>query len=796
MGRLLRTRILPLVAKSLSERLAFPMSVRVFRVLDVVIRNCLAITTLESEICLGLMNRTLEPDPAVPWKRVLCMELLRGFFADPNVVLDLCATFDGEDGRVFFVRDMVSSFVRIASEKPLLIGLGQESSSPAGDYSSQDVQAEQAAVEAGGVAGVIGGAVGTRAALVPGISSQLSSVRASCLDQLDKTEPPALPETYLYSLVLIAINNLAESLARFILPLTVQSEGRSRKKVRARGDAPGSDPINSGSETRQAETSALPQSVARTLSYRKKTVPINPLSLENHPSFSGIQAVENLISECWPGILATYATFLYAALDSDYYHALVRAFQKFTQVAGLLRLSTPRDAFLTTLGKAAVPSKVLTATISSPNLSSADSPTRFGHARSLLGVDTLVGQASGLTTDAARRQSLDVGPQPLSSRNMLCLRALLNLAIALGPTLEGAWTIIFETLQQADIIIAFTGTKLASRPYPQPGHQGEHDTSSNQSLGVEVAAVQAAALRLFESTVDFPHEAFVRMLESLCALLHDSSAPRTSNGQAKVVPRPSFHQRRVGSFSGSGLNSDSQDQDHVLALRKIGNIANLNSSRFIGPDHAETGWEVLIEELISVATNGSAGAVARHQAAHIISQITVKIAESIDDSEPELTNVVQCRVLSALAKEIATTWDAIETGREADYDINLEVHDIALEALRTIVEKCGDSLSGGWAIVFTIILSVFGRRPNFSEIESLRAEDEEVVDGEAVRLIATRLGRSAFASMQLICSDFLASTPLNSIQILIDALYRFCLQEDDLNVTLTVSTLTFDSGSH
>ena len=127
-----------------------------------------------------------------------------------------------------------------------------------------------------------------------------------------------------------------------------------------------------------------PKSLERGVSFKKNPVPLNPLTLEDHPLYEGIKTCAAIIDKCWPAILATCSTFLYAALDADYYHGLVRSFQKFTHVAGLFRLSTPRDAFLTTLGKAAVPPNVFTANSGSaptPSTPSAESHSLFSNAR-------------------------------------------------------------------------------------------------------------------------------------------------------------------------------------------------------------------------------------------------------------------------------------------------------------------------------------------------------------------------------------------------------------------------------
>jgi hypothetical protein len=65
--------------------------------------------------------------------------------------------------------------------------------------------------------------------------------------------------------------------------------------------------------------------------------------------------------------------------------------------------------------------------------------------------------------------------------------------------------------------------------------------------------------------------------------------------------------------------------------------------------------------------------------------------------------------------------------------------------------------------------------------------EDEHHDKTKVATISPRLIRSAFNSLQLICSDFLSSLPNSCFLMLVDTLYNFCSQNDDLNISLTVS---------
>lgn len=769
---ILRNLLMPLIIRSLSDRLSFPIVVRIIRVLNLIIRNHLTILPSECEIALGLLNHMLDPQASQLWKRALCLEVFRGIYADSRLLLAIYFQFDAQEGKKKIFGDNLASFVRLATEKPALIGLGQQSTAPANFADESIAGSEQAAAAAGAMAGDIGGPISDRSSgsRPTGISAQWSSMKTPCIDHLDKSDPPVLPETYIYSLVLTCITNISESLARFVLPLTVHHDSKSRKKAKT-DDVP-------TQEAEESPTSEGRRQLSRTQSFRKKTIPVNPLDLVDHPAYAYIETSLTLVTECWPAILATCSTFLNATLDVDYYRALVRAIQKFTQVAGLLRMATPRDAFLTTMGKAAVPSNLLVANMASPKPSAGDQGGMFQSAKGLLGVDSLVSQASSTSAEHGRRPSHDVQVPALGPRNLLCLRALLNLAIALGPTLQTAWSIVFETLQVADLVLSLSN---------QSGGRGPHFAGAEgvaEKMEAETSAVQAAARRLFESTVDFPNESFVEVLQALCALLSEPSSTESGQATPTAAGRPQIlHQRRLGSVSRISVSTGTASRDSAFALNKIGELAALNEARLSQYDPSESGWDTFVHEVVRFSADDRKASASRLLAADILSRTVREIAEiSMYDEQREQ---IQARILSTIQRQISVLRlnDVKTRGEYSDTDVR--VHQIALDALKSVIEQCGESLIAGWASVLDSLLSVFLPIDAPQETKS-EAQNQP----RTINVISRSLARSAFATVQLICSDFLASVPDACLTTLLELLLNFCGQQDDLNMSLTVSAST------
>ncbi|KAI1100359.1 hypothetical protein F4804DRAFT_336306 [Jackrogersella minutella] len=804
-AHILRTRVMPFVIKALSEKPSFATSVRLVRILYTLLRKHLDVLPSEGGEALDTLTQLVDQDTAA-WRRALCMEVFRGIFSEPPLLRRIFTLYDSKEGEKDVLKNLTATFVRVSTEKPVIIGLGHQSTIPVvNPYANMGGSSDQAMLEASGVTGIISGSVGEGGNT--GISSQWSTVRVACIDHLDKTEPPLVPESYIYALTLSCITSLSEGLAKFILPLTVPPDNRTRKRnakqTETGRDSPGLIDDDNGPKT-AIERTATMNSLERSGSFKKNPVPLNPLAVKDHPLHVEVEICAAIIDECWPAILATCSTFLYAALDSEYYHGLVRAFQKFAHVAGLLHLTTPRDAFLTTLGKAAVPPNVFTACLNTgAPKPTAPSPVHeppnsiLGNARGLLSVDNLVTPV-GAAGERQRQASVDANtiPQTLNTRNLLCLRALLNLGIALGPTLTSSWSIVLETLQQADFVLFTTGKASGRTPIAGKGPDPKAENEASLLLAnfsTEIRAVETAASRLFESTVDFPNGAFVEVVDAICTLLDQqpepgsepSSRPQSSPSLTppmQSLRTPSGQHRRLISVSSIAPTGPSQEDQFALA--KIGELATINIERLLTYPPDVSGWTRITTELISALGSVSMPAQIRTRAADILVRLILDAAKSVAGLDDETRGRVQLRLLEALRDSLLPLQMEDRAASVATHSTDIDIHKIILEGLKSLLDDCGDALLSGWEITFEVIGSIFIPR-RFGNDSARDVSDQPLT-------LTTRSGkliRSAFNSLQLICSDFLSSLPKSCFLILVDTLYKFCSQDDDLNIALT--TVTF-----
>jgi hypothetical protein len=433
-----------------------------------------------------------------------------------------------------------------------------------------------------------------------------------------------------------------------------------------------------------------------------------------------------------------------------------------------------------------------------------ESNSIFSNARGLLSVDSLV-SPTGLGPEKQRQLSMDMSAASLNTRNLLCLRALLNLGIALGPTLSSSWSIVLETLQQADFVIFSSGKAAGRTPMSAKGpdpHAEQEVSALLANFNTEIRAVETAASRLFESTIDFPNPAFVEIVGAVCNLLEHTEPPSAASSRPQSPPSsaglkaPVFPTKRVMSVSSPSLTGP--NQENQFALAKLGDLASINIERLLSYSPDVSGWMPLTTELISALSSVSNPAPVRARAAETLVRILLEEANAVAPQPEEPRGQIQRRLLEAFRDSLIPLQAPDREVSVSTHAVDVDIHKIILEGLKGLLENCGESLINGWELTFEIIDTIFINRDLSTEVKRGTSTHRPILLTRSIKLI-----RPSFASLQLICSDFLPSLPNACFLNLVDTLYKFCTQDDDLNVALTVSwnpashgiPLTFDRPS-
>ncbi|KAL9593500.1 MAG: hypothetical protein Q9219_007524 [cf. Caloplaca sp. 3 TL-2023] len=705
----IQNRLMPLIIQALSDKASFALTVRSMRILRLLTSRLLIALSTELEIAINFVNHSLDPRTSSEWKRAICLEFLCEIYSDPKLTRAIYSQYDEQSEQKNLTGDYLALLVRLAGEKPAVIGLGRQRSETEAQHS---LAAEQIGIESGGISGAIATPQVDANLNKAGINSQWSTIRTPCLDLVDKTEPPVLPVTYIYSLVLTCITGFSEGLAKFLLPFTVPTESKTKRRRAVASSEQGTRDSESGDHGGFVNGSTTKQLYAE-LPPSEGKVPINPLSLVDHEMYHQICTSASIVEQCWPALLAASSIFLDASLDSDYLHALIRSVQKFTQVAGMLCLATPRDAFLTTLAKHAVP-RLVDDPVNSPVMPVSEHSEAEGD-------DSREGSESGAV--ATRHKEVNLSLNPISARNLLCLRALLNLGIALGPVIRESWTIILETLHQVDVAL-----RASSRQSQEGRRTGLIDQShlpstSDNEVDTERDAVETAASRLFLSTAALPDPEYLEILKSFSDLAYVSSPGHVRSGLHDkswntLSPQATTPgHRRFPSMSRATMNEALIAENTGLILDRMAQIAQCNIQRLSRSQSTNSGWSIFVRLYTDYLVSAAIAPKVRISAAKKLYELANQVISSTRDTPPEHQDETTTRCLDALMAAVSSLWKSNDT--KTALSVSLEIHAMGLEALTSILEQRGEVLRSGWATVFSVIMS------SFEDIEQAKGVQSE-----------------------------------------------------------------------
>ncbi|KAI5304330.1 hypothetical protein KEM56_006615, partial [Ascosphaera pollenicola] len=161
-GQVLQARLMPLIIRFVAGANGFALTIRATRVLLLLLKDYMSIFPDDCGKALDLLINQLDSE-ATPWRRALSMEVFRSLYSEPRIVRQIFHLFDEQQGRKNIMRDHMACMVRLASEKPSVIGIGHQSTLPTGPVSARDAMDEAVTLETG-VAGVIGSGTGQMSA--------------------------------------------------------------------------------------------------------------------------------------------------------------------------------------------------------------------------------------------------------------------------------------------------------------------------------------------------------------------------------------------------------------------------------------------------------------------------------------------------------------------------------------------------------------------------------------------------------------------------------------------------------
>ncbi|KAI0354523.1 hypothetical protein OH77DRAFT_1548844 [Trametes cingulata] len=798
---LLQHHLCPLVHKSLSDRPNFPLTLRCTRVVFLLLKQFSSELKTESEVFLMLLIRIIGADSSDAdssestqghltrplWMRVLAMEIMRGLCSDAELMRNVWDRYDAEEGGSKVFTSLITALKRLVTERPQLLGVCQQMFGVGVSTHPSSASTESMyGLDVGGVAGMVASAASATVSGVAnmmtteaGLSVQGSAMKLQCIDQLDKADAPPIPESYLYLLGVQCLVSLCEGFAAFTAPLY---NSIMVQKPRSAGE-----PVIRAPPA--LDLTKLPQ---------------------DEPSTKHLHTVHDMVESGWPALLAALSFLISTNLSDELFVDVLASYQALTTVSGMLGLTTPRDAFFTSLARLAIPTRVV---------SSLDSyvPVEPSTPRTAA---SAISESFGVSLPGANTQ-----PPGLSERNMACLKVLVASALFLAGSLGESWFDILEALQNADYVLTMKGARQAgskrntigpgagslpgsrsvstSGGAPQAAASGSTQQSTSSQprhpllADLDPDSLQHAIQRLFDASKNLDDNAFRDFVKALCKLSAAMIGMQSEAGEPSSTavnesteelaasaglspPVESAHRRRV-----SGIHLPRTLRTGDFGISKLGGVAMLNIHRLIYRS-PEVAWDPITGHLLSVVRHPHAPPTIRTQAARVLDDILVVVPRNISTTG-ELQPKVQRRVLDVLAQQVIPDSATSST-------TTVEIRRMGLETLHQILQSSGHTLVVGWETIFEMLGSVCKSAPAPSVGASPLASpslQQELGRNRPPPLSYlnekgyTSLVKIAFQSLTLVC-DSLSSLSPEHLRLCIGTLGQFGRQADT-NIALTAA---------
>ncbi|KAE8208689.1 hypothetical protein CF335_g221 [Tilletia laevis] len=734
----LRQSTCPLLIKALSEKPVFPTSLRLMRVLFLLLRQFSTELVLEVEILMNIMIKTIQPlqAPGIPeegnesgtltppWQRILVMEVIRSLTADITFLRNLWKWYDAEQSGSSVFAKLIESLHRLVTENPQALGRGSESMSGSAAASINRRQSRGSMDQgytgglyeaAAGLANAaIGGVLAPNSTDALGLSFEASAPSMQTIDQLDKSEAPVTPPTYVYLLAMQSLVNVAQAFSSQILPAY------------------------------SAFVNARPK-------HSPRAPPPLDLNTLKGSARQDMDAAIAMVNSAWTSLLASFTFLLSSKCDDAVFAEVLSALRNFTNVTGVLTLQTPRDALIASLLKFAVPRPVVAA----------------------VAAQKLSGEPSNsVSTANAQRPRL-------LTRNLACLKALTQISHYLSGMLQERWLEVLEGLCDAEFVLQRTmprGKPSADNPPPSPARTlsiGPYAASSLSSVDPRTGQPQllsdldadhllAGIRHIFENSTALDTNAFKAFVTALCQLSDQYALVDEAVASATPTSSPS-KSRTVGSSGSIASAVRLTGSDLSFPLSNIGLVLTLNIERLCS-NPANEGWDIVVQHVLKLLEGVSLRAALRLQASDMLDSALLL---ALNSPKGQRTEAIQRQVLDALRVQ-----GILEARRANSADV--EVRKRGLEALLKAIESHGHGFLLGWETIFEICSA------------ACPTSQHDATSSTNVRSAAPLI-KVAFSSLQLVCSDLLTLLSHEQLRLCISTLTDFSLQREEVNVALTAN---------
>ncbi|XP_064233358.1 protein MON2 homolog isoform X1 [Aotus nancymaae] len=506
---LLKERVCPLVIKLFSpnikfrqgsstsaspapvEKPYFPICMRLLRVVSVLIKQFYSLLVTECEIFLSLLVKFLDADKP-QWLRAVAVESIHRFCVQPQLLRSFCQSYDMKQHSTKVFRDIVNALGSFIQSLFLVPATGNPATS--NQAGNNNLGGSVSAPANSGMVGIGGGvtllpAFEYRGTWIPILTITVQgSAKATYLEMLDKVEPPTIPEGYAMSVAFHCLLDLVRGITSMI-------EGELGE-------------VETEYQTTTEEASSPTQS--------SEQQDLQSASDQMDKEIVSRAVWEEMVNACWCGLLAALSLLLDASTDEAATENILKAELTMAALCGRLGLVTSRDAFITAICKGSLPPHYALTVLNTTTAATLSNKSYSVQGQSVMMISP---SSESHQQVVAVGQPLAVQPQGtvmLTSKNIQCMRTLLNLAHCHGAVLGTSWQLVLATLQH---LVWILGLKPSSGGALKPGRAVEGpSTVLTTAVMTDLPVISNILSRLFESSQYLDDVSLHHLINALCSL--------------------------------------------------------------------------------------------------------------------------------------------------------------------------------------------------------------------------------------------------------------------------------------
>ncbi|XP_017060451.1 protein MON2 homolog isoform X1 [Drosophila ficusphila] len=454
-----------------AEKPYFPISMRLLRLVAILIQKYHTILVTECEIFLSLIIKFLDPDKPA-WQRALALEVIHKLVTRSSLIAFFCKSYDLKNHATNIVHDMIAamgSYVRYSLINASAMLNGQQNG----------MASSLTALSGNNQCGFMfrGAYLPLVATYAPGVS------KAVYLEMLDKLDAPNIPDSYGISVGHAILLDMTRSIGGVI--------------------------------QRTPELHPSHNTAVITEEEHK------PLCLQ-------------LVNSSWSGLLSAFIPLVETSIDEATTENILKAMQNYAALCGMLEQLQPRDAFIMAMCRASFPPHYAMSIFANTTQADGElrCHTRSG-SQDLS--SQFINNCSGDSGDfrpqivavgtplpsASLPHSVMQAPVMLTNKNLQCMRAILFLAHNNGGILGTSWHIVLQTLQHLVWILGLkpsTGGSLQAMPKPAV----EANVGIQTAVMADLPVLSQMLSQLFESSQYLDDVALHHLIDALCKLSHEA----------------------------------------------------------------------------------------------------------------------------------------------------------------------------------------------------------------------------------------------------------------------------------